>query len=137
MKSFYQKSIQLWTITRGILILIFGIDALTTNYAQDQYHPLTFAGDLRNLLFLVVHGIICYHELRGKLKPFLTRALAGGLSFLLALSILYTAIGPIIFLPDNKSHIAIIYLAWIPVVIWVFLFGLYDAMDIQPFEDED
>lgn len=122
MKSFYQDSVIFWTITRIALIVSFGIIAINTNFAQNQQYPFIFAGDLRNLLFIIIHGILVVFELRSKRKPFLTRAFAGGLSFLLTLTMVFWAF------TEN--------FAWIFGAIWVFLFGLYDAMDVQPYDLE-
>jgi glycopeptide antibiotics resistance protein len=137
MKSFYQQSIILWVITRAVLIISFGIIILNTNFAQDQQNPLIFAGDLRNIVYFIIHLIILVYEFQSKRKPYLTRAFAGGLSLLLSLGLLFTAVGPAIFFSKSEAPSAIGMLAWIPVAIWVFLFGLYDAMDIQTFAEEE
>jgi glucan phosphoethanolaminetransferase (alkaline phosphatase superfamily) len=137
MKNFLQRSHTLWVITRGILLLVFAVDLLTTNFAEDQRHPLDFAGDLRNIVFFIIHLIMLVYEIQSKRKPFLTRSFAAGLSFLLSLGLFITAVIPSIFSSESESQAAAIYLALIPVAAWVFLFGLFDAMDIQTFNEEE
>lgn len=137
MKHFFQRSRSIWVITRGVLLLVFAIVLFNTNFAQDRRHPLDFAADLRNILFLILHLIMFVYEVQSRRKPYLTRSFAGGLSFLLSLGLFITAIVPSIAFSEAESHGTAIYLALLPVAAWVFLFGLFDAMDIQTFDEEE
>jgi hypothetical protein len=122
MKSFFQKSILLWTITRIAVLLIFLVAAFMTDYRADSRMPLVFAADLRNILFIIIHGILATYELSGRRMPFLTRSFGAGLSIMCALGCIFLALA--------------INFAFILPAIWLFVFGLFDAMDIQPYIEE-
>jgi len=127
MKEFLETSGPLWKITRAIVILAIGYDIMKEMFANGKLDLFVIGIRAVAVAYVVALVIVLYHELRSYKLPFLTRSFAGGVSVLFAFTIIIEVVAG-----GHK--------AWLIVVPWLVLFGLYDIMNINAGpdpEDED